>query len=125
MVRIKASILILALAVAPLASLCGTQSDTAKQCPPLCPMMHGGTHTTAEQTDEMECHHGRSTKEDCVMEPGCGHTLDLGLASPLPPAVLCHAVELIAAGSTGTIRLAGTISSLAGFKTPPLQPPRT
>jgi hypothetical protein len=33
-------------------------------------------------------------------------------------------MEPMAAGSTGTIRLAKTIPSLAGFKTPPLQPPR-
>jgi hypothetical protein len=128
MVRIKASILILALMVAPLASLCGTASGTAKQCPPLCPMMHGGTHATAEQTDDadgMECHHGKSTKEDCGMEAGCGHTLDLGLASPLPPVVVGHVMKLIAPGTIGTIRLAGAVPSLAGFKTPPLQPPRT
>jgi hypothetical protein len=125
MVRIKASILILALMVAPLASLCGAQSDTTKPCPPLCPMMHGETHTTGEQTDEMECHHGRSPKEDCVMKSGCGHTLDLGLASPLPPAILCHPMELIAAGSIRTVRLAGTVSSLAGFKALPYQPPRS
>jgi hypothetical protein len=50
----KASILILALMVAPLVSLCGVQSGTAKQCPPLCPMIHGGTHETAEQTAEMQ-----------------------------------------------------------------------
>lgn len=125
MVRIKASILILALMVAPLASLCGAQSDTTKRCPPLCPMMHGGTPTATEPTNEMECHHGGSTKEDCVMKSGCGHALDLGLASPLPPAILCHSRKLIAAGSTGTIRSAETISSMPGFQTPPHQPPRT
>ena len=125
MVRIKASIVIFALMVAPLASLCGVQSGTPKPCPPFCPMIHGETHTTDERSDEMECHHGRTTKKDCVMKSGCGHSLDLGLASPLPPAILCHSMELIAAGLTGTIRLAGTISSMAGFKTPPHQPPRT
>jgi hypothetical protein len=124
MARIKASILILALMVAPLAALCGAQSGTAKQCPPLCPMMHAGTHATSEETDEMECHHGRSTKEDCVMKSGCGHTLDLGLASPLPPAVLCHAMELAPAGPSGMMHMAATISVLSGFGAPPLQPPR-
>jgi hypothetical protein len=124
MLRIKASILILALMVAPLVSPCGIQSGTAKQCPSLCPMMHGGTHETAEQTAEMECHHGKSTRRDCVMKSGCSHTLDLGLASPLPPAVLWLPMELIAAGANGTIRFAGTILSLAGFKIPPFQPPR-
>jgi hypothetical protein len=124
MLRIKASILILALMVAPLVSLCGIQSGTAKQCPSLCPMMHGGTHETAEQTAEMECHHGKSTKQDCVMKSGCSHTLDLGLASPLPPAVPWLPMELIAAGANGTIRFTGTIPSLAGFKIPPFQPPR-
>jgi hypothetical protein len=125
MVRIKASILILALMVAPLASLCGAPSGTPKPCPPLCPMLHGGTHANAEQTDEMECHHGKSSKEDCVMKSGCGHTLDLGLTSPLPPAISCHVMELTAPGPTGTIYLAGGVPSLAGFQTPPLQPPRT
>jgi len=130
MLRIKASILILALMVAPLVSLCAVQSGTAKQCPPLCPMMHGGTHETAEltaemQTDDMECHHGKSTKRDCVMKSGCGHTLDLGLASPLPPAVLWLPMKLIAAGATSTIHFTGTILSLAGFEIPPFQPPRT
>ena len=124
MIRIKASILILALMVAPRASLCGAQSGTPKPCPPLCPMMHGATHATGEQTDEMECHHGQSSKENCVMKSGCGHTLDLGLASPLPPVVLGHAMKLIAPGATGTIRAARTTSSLAGFNTPPYQPPR-
>ena len=129
MLRIKASILILALMVAPLVSLCGVQSGTAKQCPPLCPMMHGGTHETAEQTaemqtDDMECHHGESTKQDCVMKSGCGHTLDLSLASPLPPAVLWLPMELIAASATSSIHFTATILSLAGFKIPPFQPPR-
>jgi hypothetical protein len=128
MVRVKASILILALMVAPLVSLCAVQSGTAKQCPPLCPMMHGGTHETAGQTaemqDDMECHHGKSTKQDCVMKSGCGHTLDLGLASPLPPAVLWLPMELIAAGATSTIAFTRPISGLAGFKIPPFQPPR-
>jgi hypothetical protein len=129
MLRIKASILILALMVAPLVSLCGVQSGTAKQCPPLCPMMHGGTHETAEQTaemqtDDMECHHGESTKQNCVMKSGCDHTLDLSLASPLPPAVLWLPMELIAAGATSKIHFTGTILSLAGFKIPPFQPPR-
>lgn len=129
MLRIKASILILALMVAPLVSLCGVQSGTAKQCPPLCPMMHGGTHETAEQTaemhtDDMECHHGESTKPDCVMKSGCSHTLDLALASPLPPAVLWLSMELVAAGATSTIGFTGTIPALAGFKIPPFQPPR-
>jgi hypothetical protein len=124
MVRIKASILILALIAAPLAALCGTQTGIARQCPPLCPMLHGGTHTTAEQTEEMECHHGRSTKEDCVMKAGCGHTLDLGLASPLAPAVLCPPMEPAAHQATGTIGLAEAVRSLPGFKTPPLPPPR-
>jgi hypothetical protein len=124
MVRIKASVLILFLVVAPLASLCGVELGTAKQCPPLCPMMHEGTHETARQTAEMECHHGKSTKPDCVMKSGCSHTLDLGLASPVPPAVLSLPMELMAAGANGTIRFTGTIPSLAGFKIPLLQPPR-
>jgi hypothetical protein len=128
MVRIKAFILILALIVAPVASLCGAQSSVPGKCPPLCPMGHG-THAPAEQTDEMqademECHHGKSTKQDCVMKSGCSHTLDLRLASPLPPAVLCLPMELIAAGVSGAIRFTGTIPSLAGFKIPPFQPPR-
>jgi hypothetical protein len=129
MLRIKASILILALMLAPLMYLCGVQSGTTKQCPPLCPMIHGGTHETAEQTaemqtDDMECHHGESTKQDCAMKSGCGHTLDLGLALPLPPAVLWLPVQLIAAGANGTIRFTGTIPALAGFKISPFQPPR-
>jgi hypothetical protein len=92
-------------------------------------MMHGETRSPAEQTaemqtDNMECHHGKSTKQDCVMKWGCGHTLDLGLASPLPPAVLCLPVKFIAGGANGTIRFTETILSLAGFKIPPFQPPR-
>jgi len=59
------------------------------------------------------------------MKSGCGHTLDLGLASPLPPAVLGSAMDLGSPVSAGTMRLAGTTRSLAGFQTPPLQPPRT
>jgi hypothetical protein len=86
-------------------------------------MLHGGTHATA-QTDEMECHHAKSTKEDCVMKSGCSLALDLGLASPLPPAVLCLPIELMPAGASGTIRFAETIPSLAGFKSAPFQPPR-
>src|SRR6266403_3576455 len=59
MVRIKAFILIVALIVAPVASLCATQSGMSAECPRLCPM-HGkmGTHTSAGQTGEMDCHHG-------------------------------------------------------------------
>jgi hypothetical protein len=92
-------------------------------------MMHEGTQVPAEQTaemqtDEMECHHGKSTEQDCVMKSGCGHPLDLGFASPLPPAVLCLPMELITAGANGTIRFAGTIPSMVGFKIPPFQPPR-
>src|ERR1700719_3181283 len=124
MLRTKASVLILALMVAPLVSLCAIQSGTAKQCPSLCPMMHGGTHETAGQTDEMECQHGKSTKQDCVMKSGCSHTLDLGFASPLPPAVLWLSIELLAAGANGTARFTGSNPSLAGFKVPPFQPPR-
>ena len=122
--RVNAFVLILALIVAPIASLCGAQSSAPGKCPPLCPMMHGGTHATAEQTDEMECHHGKSAKQDCVLKSGCSQTLDLGFASPLPPAVLCRPVELTAAGANGAIRFTGTIPSLAGFKIPPFQPPR-
>jgi hypothetical protein len=123
MVRIKAFILILALIVAPIASLCATQSGMPAQCPRFCPM-HGktGTHTGASQTDEMDCHHGKSP-EDCVMK-GCGHTLDLGLASPLPPAVLRPQLKLIAIRTNGAVRLGDSISSLVGFNTPPVQPPR-
>jgi hypothetical protein len=122
--RINAFVLILALIVAPIASLCGAQSSAAGECPPFCPMMHGQEHAAAEQTDEMECHHGESTKQDCVMKSGCGSTLDLGFSSPLPPAVLGLPMELIAAGANGTIRFSGTIPSLAGFEIPPFQPPR-
>jgi hypothetical protein len=123
MPRIKASILILTLIVAPVASLCATQSGVLAQCPRLCPM-HGkmGTHTSASETDEMDCHH-RKSPEDCVMK-GCGHTLDFGLGSPLPPAVLCTQPKLIAIGTNGAVRLGDGISSLVGFYTPPVQPPR-
>ena len=124
MVRIKASVLILFLVVAPLASPFRVELGTAKQCPPLCPMMQGGTHATAEQTDEIDCHHGKPKKEDCALRSGCSHTLDLGLASPVPPAVLSLPMELMAAGANGTIRFTGTIPSLAGFKIPLFQPPR-
>jgi hypothetical protein len=122
--RIKAFILILALMVAPVASLCGAALGAPEKCPPLCPMLHGETHSTADQSDEMECHHGKSTKQDCAMKSGCGHTLDLGLASPLPPAVLCLPTMLKAAGANGTIRFGRTIPCLAGFQIPPFQPPR-
>jgi hypothetical protein len=123
MVRINASVLILALIVAPIASLCATQSGIPAQCPRFCPM-HGemATHTSAGETDEMDCHHGKSS-EDCVMK-GCGHTFDFGLASPLPPAVLCPQLKLVAIRTNGAIRLRDTISSLVGFHTPPVQPPR-
>lgn len=123
MVRIKAFILIVALIVAPVASLCATQSGMSAQCPRLCPM-HGkmGTHTSAGQAGEMDCHHGKSP-EDCVMK-GCGHTLDFGLASPLPPAVLCPQLKLTAIRINGAVRLRDSISSLAGFHTPPVQPSR-
>jgi hypothetical protein len=123
MARIKAFILILALMVAPAASLCATQSGMAAECPRLCPM-HGkmGTHTSVSETDAMDCHHGKMP-EDCVMK-SCGHTLDLGLASPLPPAVLCPQLKLIGIRTNGAVRLGNGISSLAGFNTPPLQPPR-
>jgi hypothetical protein len=50
--------------------------------------------------------------------------LDLGLASPLPPAVLCLPMKFIAGGANSTIRFTETILSLAGFKIPPFQPPR-
>jgi hypothetical protein len=123
MFRIKASILILALIVAPIASLCATQSGMPAQCPRLCPM-HGktGTPTSASETDEMDCHHGKSP-EDCVMK-GCGHTVDFGLASPLPPAVLCLRLRLIAIRTNGAVHLGNNIFSLMGFHTPPVQPPR-
>jgi hypothetical protein len=123
MVRIKAFILILVLIVAPVASLCATQSGMPAQCPRLCPM-HGkmGAHTGASETDEMDCHHGKLL-EDCVMK-GCGHTLDFGLASPLPPAVLCPQMKLIAIRTHGAVRLGGSVVSLVGFNTPPVQPPR-
>jgi len=123
MVRIKAFILILALIVTPVASLCATQSGVPTQCPRLCPM-HGktGTHTSASETDEMDCHHEK-LPEDCVMK-SCGHTLDFGLASPLPPAVLCPQLSLIAIRTNGAVRLGDNISSLVGFHTPPVQPPR-
>jgi hypothetical protein len=129
MARFKASVLILALFVAPFASLWAAHSSVLGKCPRFCPMMHGETRSpagqTAEmQTDNMECHHGKSTKQDCVMKWGCGHTLDLGLASPLPPAALCLPVKFIAGGANGTIRFTETILSLAGFKIPPFQPPR-
>jgi len=125
MIRVKTSILVLVLIVAPVASLCGAQSGTTMQCPPLCPMLHGGVHATHEQTDEMECHHGKSTKQDCLMKSGCGQALDLGLASPLPPAVLYLPVEAVAPAANGMIRLAEAVPSLAGFHIPPFQPPRT
>jgi hypothetical protein len=123
MIRIKAFILIVALVVAPVASLCATQSGMPAQCPRLCPM-HGkmGTHTSASETDEMDCHHGKSP-EDCVMK-GCGHTLDFGLASPVPPAVLCPQLKLIPIRTNGAARLRDSISSLVGFHAPPVQPPR-
>jgi len=123
MVRIKAFILILALIVAPVASLCATQSGMSAQCPRLCPM-HGkmGTHTSANETHEMDCRHGKSP-EDCVMK-GCGHTLDFGLASPLPPAVLCPQLKLVGIRTNGAVRLGDSISSLVGFHTPSVQPPR-
>jgi hypothetical protein len=122
--RINAFVLILALIVAPIASLCGAQPSAAVECPPFCPMMHGQEHATAEQTDEMECHHGVSTKQDCVMKSGCSSTLDLGFASRLPPAILRPPVGLLAAGANSMIRFTETIFSLAGFKIPPFQPPR-
>lgn len=122
--RINAFVLILALIVAPIASLCGAQSSAPGKCPPFCPMMHGETHAAAEQTDEMECHHGESTKQDCVMKSGCSSTLDLGFASPLPPAILRPPMDPLAAGANGMIRFTETISSLAGFKILPFQPPR-
>ena len=123
MVRIKAFILILALIVAPLASLCATPSSMPAQCPRFCPM-HGkmATHTSASETQEMDCHHGKSP--DCVMK-GCGHTVDFGLASPFPPAVLCPQWKLMAIRTNGAVRLGDNISSLIGFNTPPVQPPRT
>ena len=79
MVRVKAFILILTLIAAPVASLCATQSGMGAQCPRLCPM-HGkmGTHTSASETDEMDCHPGK-LPEDCVMK-SCGLALDFGLA---------------------------------------------
>ena len=55
---------------------------------------------------------------------GCGHTLDFGLASPLPPAVLCPQLKLVAIKANGVVRQGGSISSLVGFHTPPVQPPR-
>lgn len=122
--RVNAFLLILALIVAPIASLCGAQSSAVGKCPPFCPMMHGGQHATAEQTDEMECHHGESTKRDCVMKSGCSSTLDLGFASPLPPAVLSLPLVVGGAGANGMIRFSRTISSLVGFKIPLFQPPR-
>jgi hypothetical protein len=122
MVRTKALILILALIVTPVASLCATQSGMPAQCPRFCPM-HGkmATHTSAGESDEMDCHHGKSP--DCVMK-GCGHAGDFGLASPLPPAVLCPQLKLIAIRKNGAVRLANRISSLVGFNSPPVQPPR-
>jgi hypothetical protein len=72
--RINAFVLIFALIIAPVASLCGAQARTPGKCPPLCPMMHGEPHPTAEKTDEMKCHHGESTKQDCVMKSGCNST---------------------------------------------------
>ena len=123
MPRIKAFILILTLIVAPVASLHATQSGVLAQCPRLCPM-HGkmGTHRSASETDEMDCHHGKSP-EDCVMK-GCSHTLDFALASPLPPAVLCPQLKLMAIRTNGAVRLGDGIFSLIGFHTPPVQPPR-
>jgi hypothetical protein len=123
MSRINAFILILAVIVAPVASLYATQSDMAAQCPRLCPM-HGkvATHTSASDSDEMDCHHGKSA-EDCVMK-SCGHTLDFGLASPLPPAIMCPQLKLMAIRTNGAVRLGDGISSLVGFHTPPVQPPR-
>ncbi|HEX4537387.1 MAG TPA: hypothetical protein VH140_10600 [Candidatus Acidoferrum sp.] len=122
MVRIKAFFLILALIVTPVASLCATQSAMPAECPRLCPM-HGkmATHTSASESDEMDCHHGKSP--DCVMK-GCGHTVDFGLASPLPPAVLSPELKLIATRTNGAVHLANNISSLMGFNSPPVQPPR-
>jgi len=122
MVRVKASVLVLALIAAPVALLFGVQSDTAMHCPALCPMMHA--HATQEQTDEPECHHGKSASQDCLMKSGCGPTLDLGLATPLPPAVLCLPLEVLAPAANGTPGLANSIPSLAGFLFPPFQPPR-
>jgi hypothetical protein len=123
MVRIKALILILALIVTPVASLCATPSSMLAQCSRFCPM-HGkaATHPSAGESDDMDCHHGKSP-EDCVMK-SCGHTLDFGVASPLPPAVLCPQVKLIAIRINGLVRLRDGISSLMGFHTPPVQPPR-
>jgi len=129
MARFKASLLIFVLIVAPFASLWAAQSSAPGECPRFCPMIRGGTRSLAEQTaemqtDKMECHRGKSTKQDCAMKWGCGHTLDLGLASPLPPAVLCLPMKFMAGGANGTIRFTETILSLAGFKIPPFQPPR-
>jgi hypothetical protein len=123
MARIKAFILILALMVAPVASLCATQSGMAAECQRFCPM-HGktGTHTSAGKPDEMDCHHGK-LPEDCVMK-SCGHTLDFGVASPLPPAVLCPQLKQMAIKTNGAVRLGNSISSLVGFNTPSVQPPR-
>lgn len=124
MFRINVSILILALIVAPVASVCGGQSGAPMQCPPLCPMMHGGAQATQEPAGEMECHHGKSAKQDCLMKSGCGQTQDLGLASRLPPAMLHLAVEAVAPSANGLIRLSDTVPPLAGFQIPPFQPPR-
>jgi hypothetical protein len=124
MIRIKTSILILALIVAPVASLCGVESGTSMNCPPLCPMMHGGMDMTHEQTDDMECHHGKSAKPDCLMKSGCGQTLDLGLASPLPPAVLSVVVAIVAPEANGLIHTSNAVPALTGFQSLPFQPPR-
>lgn len=125
MSRIKASILILVLIVAPVASLCGAHADASTQCGAFCPM-HGGMYTTDEQQPQgTDCHHGKSAKQDCLMKSGCGHTVDLGLASPWHPAVLRLPVELLVPVTHGTIRSTNAVDSLAGFRNPPFQPPRT
>jgi hypothetical protein len=123
MVRIKASVLVLALIAAPVALLCGAQSDTTIHCPALCPM-HGGSHAAQEQADEPECHHGKSASQDCLMKSGCGQALDLGLATSLPPAVLSLRAKILVPAANGMLRLANSIPSLAGFLIPHFQPPR-
>jgi hypothetical protein len=121
--RIKASVLILALILAPIASFCGAQSVAVQQCPAFCPM-HRVTQDLHEQTDGMPCHHEKSAEQECLMKSGCGKTMDLGLASPLPQAVLFLPFYVPSSAIDGTLRSTGSIPSMSGFLSPPFEPPR-
>jgi hypothetical protein len=124
--RAQAILLVAALFAAPLALLarsgaCGERACCWKQC--RLPKAH---HAAAKDAGgEMACHHRSSPVKDCAMKSACSHTLDYGLASPLPPTVLQAAGVPLALNAARSGASTDPFKLCSGFVATPFEPPRS